>query len=119
MGPRFDTPLYFDCDGALEVCGPAGFQDGDVLLEITALTILQNGVSVPVPHLPLITIAPAAMWETEIPNAKGRLSVGAAQGAGAGFFVTRSGGRRNVTWPGDLMLSDGCEIQNAVAGAGA
>jgi hypothetical protein len=117
MGPRFDTPLYFDCDGALEVCGPAGFGLDDVLLEITRLTILQNGVAVPVPNLPLIVVAPASMWETEIPNAKGRLGPGAAQGAGAGFVVTRAGGRRNVSWVGDLMLSDGCQIEKDVAAA--
>jgi hypothetical protein len=117
MGPRFDTPLYFDCDGALEVCGPIGFEPDDVLFEITQLTILQNGVVVAVPHLPLTTVAPAGMWETEIPNARAQLGLGAAQGAGVGFFVTRSGGRRNVSWPGDLTLSDGCQIEKDVADA--
>ena len=117
MGPRFDTTLYFECDGTLEVCGPTGFYPDDVLLQITRLEITQNGVTMAVPNLPLSTVAPQAMWETEIPNANVQLAAGPAQGVGAGFFVTRRGGRIDVAWPGQLTLVDGCGILTSAAPA--
>jgi hypothetical protein len=111
MGPRFDTPLDFECDGALEICGPTGFGPDDVLLEITQLVIRQGNVSLSPPHLPIITVAPKAMWETSIPGARAAgLTVGAASGAAVGFVVKRGGGRVEVPWPGVLMLEDGCAV---------
>ena len=112
MGPRFDTTLYFECDGTLEVCGPIGFDADDVLLEITSIEITQGAVGpIQVLSQPLITVSPSAMWETELSNATGQgLVPGPAQAVGVGFFVLRRGGRLDVTWPGQLTLVDGCAI---------
>jgi hypothetical protein len=38
MGPKFNDPLYFEEDGALEVCGPANFGPNDVLLKVEKIT---------------------------------------------------------------------------------
>lgn len=116
MGPRFDTTLYFECDGTLEVCGPIGFDADDVLLEITSIKITQATAGpIEVLSQPLITVSPSAMWETELPNATGKgLVAGPAQAVGVGFFVTRRGGRLDVAWPGQLTLVDGCVIYTNV-----
>jgi hypothetical protein len=115
MESRFMTPLYFECDGTLEVCGPTNFGPDDVLLEITQLTIVdQAGNTMSPPNLPIITLAPSPTWETEIPGAKGTLQAGPATGAAAGFLVKRRGGRDAVAWPGSLTLVDGCAILEAI-----
>jgi hypothetical protein len=115
MESRFMTPLFFECDGTLEVCGPTNFGPDDVLLEITQLTIVDAaGNTMSPPTLPVITLAPSVTWETEIPGAKGRLQEGPATGAAAGFLVKRGRGRVPVAWPGSLTLVDGCAILEAI-----
>src|SRR5581483_10438448 len=114
MEPKFMTPLFFGCDGTLEVCGPTNFDPDDVLLEITALTIAQGSARMS-PNLPVITVAPSLTWETEIYGAKPTLQDGPAIGAAAGYKVKKSGGRVAVAWPGSLTLVNGCAILEEIA----
>ncbi len=117
MGPRFMSPLSFECDGTLEVCGPTNFGPDDVMLRIEQLTIEQNGKSMS-PNLPIIAVAPALEWEGEIPNAKkpqGKLDVGQARGAASGYLVKKSGQIVPVAWPGAPRLVDGCAILTEIA----
>jgi hypothetical protein len=114
MESRFMSPLFFECDGTLEVCGPTLFGPDDVLLEITQLTIKQGNVAM-TPTLPVTAVAPAVTWETEIPGAKGTLNPGPAVGAAAGYLVKRGVGRVPVAWPGSLELVDGCATLQGVS----
>jgi hypothetical protein len=114
MGPKFMTPLYFDCDGNLEVCGPTNFGPNDARLVITELTIKQNGQTVPAP-VPITTDAPATEWEVDIPGAKGPLDVGPATGFAVGRRVKTNGQEVAVSWPGALKLEDGCAIVTDIA----
>jgi hypothetical protein len=110
------SPLNFECDGTLEVCGFTGFGPDDVMLRIDELTITQNGESMS-PKLPIIAVAPATEWEGEIPNAKkpkGKLDDGPAIGAASGYLVKKGGGIQPVAWPGSLQLVDGCAILNEI-----
>jgi hypothetical protein len=114
MGPKFMTPLYFDCNGTLEVCGPTNFGPNDAQLVITELLIKQNDQTVPAP-VPIIADAPATEWEVDIPGAKGRLAVGPATGFAVGRMVKTNGPDDAVSWPGALELKDGCAIVTDIA----
>ena len=66
MGPKFNDPLYFQGDDALEVCGPANFGPNDISLELLKVTVVdQNGVERHTPDLSIL-VAAGEMWETDI-----------------------------------------------------
>ena len=81
MGPRFNDPLYFQSDGALEVCGPADFGPNDISLELLKVTVVdKNGVERHTPDLSIL-VAAGEMWETDIDNVQGVLAPGHRQGS--------------------------------------
>ena len=107
MGPRFDDPLYFQSDGALEVCGPANFGPNDVLFELLKVAVTdKNGVVMRKTPVPPIVVAPGEMWEIEIENARGVLAVGAATGLGRGRVIRRNGPPKTIEWTGQFDLVD-------------
>jgi len=110
--------LYFDCDGALEVCGPTNFGPNDARLEITLqLDIVDQFGNRLSAQLPIITNAPAQEWECEIPGAKGILAAGPATGTASGRIVKKQGQGQSVpvTWVGSFTLVDGCVILQNIA----
>jgi hypothetical protein len=107
MGPRFDDPLYFQSDGALEVCGPANFGPNDVSFELLKVAVRdENGkVMHKTPH-PRIVLTQGEMWETDIENARGVLAVGPATGFARGRVTKRDGTTKCIEWTGQFDLVD-------------
>jgi hypothetical protein len=106
MGPKFNDPLYFESDGALEVCGPANFGPNDISLELLKVTVVdKNGVERHTGDLSILVTA-GEMWETEIDNANGDLAVGEAKGVGRGRVTKRNGNTKVIEWADHFELID-------------
>lgn len=106
MGPRFNDPLYFQSDGALEVCGPADFGPNDISLELLKVTVVdKNGVERHTPDLSIL-VAAGEMWETDIDNVQGVLAPGPARGVGRGRVTKRNGDKKVIEWADHFDLID-------------
>jgi hypothetical protein len=104
MGPKFDDPLYFQSDGALEVCGPANFGPNDISLEVISVTVVdKHGVERHASNVPIF-VGAGEMWETDIENARGELSAGPARGVATGRVTKRNGNTQEIQWPGRFEL---------------
>jgi hypothetical protein len=105
MGPKFDDPLYFQSDGALEVCGPTNFGPNDISFELLKVTVVdKNGVERHTPHLSIFFRA-GEMWETDIEHARD-LAAGRARGVGRGRATKRDGSTKIIEWAGRFELID-------------
>jgi hypothetical protein len=106
MGPKFDDPLYFQSDGALEVCGPTDFGPNDISFELLKVTVVdKNGVERSTPDLSIFFTA-GEMWETDIEDVRGVLAVGRARGVGRARITKRNGETKIKEWPGRFELID-------------
>jgi hypothetical protein len=106
MGPKFDDPLYFQSDGALEVCGPTDFGPNDISFELLKVTVVdKNGVARHTPELSLHFRA-GEMWEADIEHARGELAVGRARGVGRGCVTKRNGNTKIIEWADHFELVD-------------
>ena len=104
MGPKFDDPLYFQSDGALEVCGPTNFGPNDISFELLKVTVVdKNGVERHTPDLSIFFTA-GEMWEADIENVRGVLAVGRARGVGRGRATKRNGNTKMVEWADHFEL---------------
>ena len=105
MGPKFDDPLYFQSDGALEVCGPTNFGPDDISFELRKVTVVdRHGKQL---HTDTrLFFRAGEMWETDIENARGVLAVGSARGVGKGRVTKRDGRTKDVDWAGHVELID-------------
>ena len=94
MGARFDEVLQWDGDD-LEVCGPGLFDNGVGMVEVISFSITdKNGNSLSHLCIPPARAVPGqngGMWESEIPNAKGRLVSGPATGQGFALLIRGAG----------------------------
>jgi hypothetical protein len=105
MGPKFDDPLYFQSDGALEVCGPTNFGPNDISFELLKVTVVdKNGVERHTPNLSL-PFRLGDMWETDIENARD-LAGGKARGVGRARVTKRNGNTKIIEWVGRFELID-------------
>ena len=106
MGPKFDDPLYFQSDNALEVCGPTNFGPNDISFELIKVTVVdKNGVERSTPDLSIFFTA-GEMWETDMEDVKGVLAVGPARGVGSGRATKRNGNTKMIEWAGRFELID-------------
>ncbi len=106
MGPRFNDPLYFQSDGALEVCGPADFGPNDISFELLKVTVVdKNGLERHTPDLSIL-VAAGDMWETDIDGVKGVLAPGTARGVGRGRVTKRNGNTKVIEWADRFELID-------------
>jgi hypothetical protein len=101
MGARFSDEL--DWTGkTLEVCGPATFDDDTLMIEVLSFTITDaTGRTVTQVCNPPARAVPGVndnMWESEIPNAKGKLASGKAQGQGSALAILRGQPAKHFTW---------------------
>lgn len=118
MGPRFSDPLYFEQDGALEVCGPANFGPNDISFELLKITIIDHeGNSVQEEFDPPILVGSGElMWESEIDDARSRLVVGPARGIGKGRVRRRDHSTQGVGWADQFQLIDPATYLEDTAG---
>jgi hypothetical protein len=106
MGPKFNEFLYFEANGALEVCGPTNFGPNDISLELNKVTVVdREGNERHTPHLRLL-FTYGEMWEADIPNAHGHLVPGMARGQGEGKALTRDGKTHDITWSSRFEIVD-------------
>lgn len=101
MGAKFQSPLEFQGDGSLEVCGPVDFDPGDVMFEVVSFSITDGrGVTVNQVCVPHACADPGEMWESEIPGARAKkLTPGpGASGQGLGFMHLANGTTVQFPW---------------------
>jgi hypothetical protein len=108
MGARFSDEL--DWTGKdLEVCGPATFDADTLMIEVLSFTITDDtGRSMTRYCVPPARAVPGVngdMWESEIPNAKGKLQSGPAVGQANAVAILRGKAAVHFSWhqgsPGD------------------
>jgi hypothetical protein len=106
MGPKFEDPLYFQADGALEVCGPTNFGPDDISLELFQVDVVdKNGEERHVHGLHDL-FTKDEMWEADIEHAKGRLAVGPARGVAKGRVTKRDGRTKDIEWASHFEIVD-------------
>jgi hypothetical protein len=105
MGPKFDDPLYFQSDDALEVCGPTDFGPNDISFELLKVTVVDK-LGKELHRDTHLFFTAGEMWETDIDQARGVLAVGKARGVGRARVTKRDGSTRIIEWPGRFELID-------------
>jgi hypothetical protein len=106
MGPKFEATLYFEEDGALEVCGPTNFGPDDISLELLKVTVVDKNGDERHTHDLHLLFTKDEMWEADIEEARRHLAPGNAKGVGKGRVTKRNGQTRNIEWASRFEIVD-------------
>jgi hypothetical protein len=106
MGPKFQDPLYFEADGALEVCGPTNFGPNDISFELLRITVIDKDGNERHTHDLHLFFTKGEMWEAEIEDARHHLVPGPAKGVGKGRVTKRDGEKKDIEWAGRFEIVD-------------
>jgi hypothetical protein len=106
MGPKFEETLYFEEDGALEVCGPTNFAPDDISLELLKVDVVDKNGNERHRHDLHLFFTKGEMWETDIEDARRHLAPGKAKGTAEGCVTTRTGAKRDIKWASRFEIID-------------